>query len=260
MNTRCSRWMLVLMLLVPAPWIVAADPLEEVDQSAREWVKLRVETTRLDTAWRSERELVESTLTALKERAALLEEKRDLAKARTAQDRAEFDALRAKSLSAGEDLRACEARLQVLTGKLAALRPNLPPRLSEVLEMSYRSLAAPGLPFGERLQVAVNVLNRCAQFNRLVTAGEDMLALEGEPTAKSFEVIYWGLSHGYALDRAGHKTWIGMPGPGGWRWEPSPDAFAQVVELLAVARDKADPAFVVVPATVAKSVTEPVRN
>lgn len=259
MKTR-SCWLIVLVLLAPSPRAIAADPLDEVDHSAREWVKLRVEATRLDTAWRAERELVESTLAALKERAALLEEKRDLAKAKNSQDAAEADALRAKNQSAGEDLQACAVRLQAITAKLAALRPNLPPRLSDALEMSYRSLAAPELPFGERLQIAVNLLNRCAQFNRLVTTGEDVLTLEGEPSAKSLEVIYWGLSHGYAVDRSGRKAWLGSPGPGGWRWVPQPDAFAPVVELLAIARDQADPAFVAVPAAVAKSVNASARN
>jgi hypothetical protein len=260
MNTPCPRWILLLALVAPASLSFAADPLDEVDQSAREWVKLRVEATRLETAWRSERELVESTVAALKERATLLEEERDLTKARTAKDREELEALRTKNRAAAEDLKACETRLQTVTGRLLALRPGLPPRLSEALEMSYRSLADPALPLGERMQIAINVLNRCAQFNRLVTAGEDVLTLEGEPAAKSLETLYWGLSHGYAVDRAARKAWLGAPGPAGWHWEPKPDAFDQVVQLLAVAHDKADPELVAVPATVARSLPAADRN
>jgi len=260
MKIRFSRWTLALMLFAPAPRTIAADPLDEVDQLARDWVKLRVETTQIDTAWRSERELLESTLTALRERATLLEEKRDLARAKTAKDREELDGLRAKNQAAADDLKACEARAKALTEQLVALRPSLPPRLSDALEMSCRSLAAPELPFGERLQFAMNVLNRCAQFNRAVTAGEDVLTLEGEPTTKSLDVIYWGLSRGYAIDRSARKAWLGGPGPGGWRWEPKPEAYERVVRLLAIARDQADPGFVVVPAQVAKSLGETSRS
>jgi hypothetical protein len=239
----------------------AADPLDDVNQSAREWVKLRVEANRLDSDWRGERELVTSTVAALKERATSLEEKRDLAKAKTAKDREELEALRTRNLSAAEDLKACEARLGTLRSRLLVLRPNLPPRLSEALEMSYRTLATPGLPFGEGMQIAITILNRCAQFNRQVTAGEDVLALAGGASPKSLETIYWGLSHGYAIDRQARQAWLGSPGPDGWRWEPQPAAFDRIAELLAVARDRADPALIVAPAPATKAITatEPKR-
>lgn len=241
-------------MCVPAVGAATADPLNEVDKLARDWVKMRVETVRLDTDWRSQRDLLHSTLDAMKERASSLTEKRDLAVAKSAKERKEIEALAAKDRAASADLKAGEARLKVLAQKLIALRPDLPPRLSEALEMSYRSLASPSLAFGDRMQLVMNVLNRCAQFNRTITTGEDVLTLNGEPGAKSLDVIYWGLSHGYAVDRAAHKAWLGRPGPGGWHWEAQPGAYNQVVHLLAIARDRADPAFVTVPAQVTKSV------
>ncbi len=247
-------------MLAPALRTAAADSLAEVDKLARDWVKMRVETTQLETAWRSERDLLESTLAALKERAALLEEKRDLAKAKTAQEREELAGLAAKNRAAADDLTACEARLQALTAKLIALRPDLPPRLSEALEMSYRSLAEPKVAFGDRMQIAMTVLNRCAEFNRTITTGEDVLTLPGEPATKSLDVIYWGLSHGYAIDRTSHQAWLGRPGPDGWRWEPKPEAYEPVAHLLAIARDQADPTFVVVPAQVTRTLTDNTSN
>jgi hypothetical protein len=254
------RWTIVLALLAPASLALGAEPLGEVDQHAREWVKLRLEANRLDTAWRGERELVESTVAALKERATLLEEKRDLTKAKTAKDREGLETMRAKNRAAAEDLKACEARLAALTTRLLALRPALPPRLADALSMSYRSLEDQALPLGERLQLAINVLNRCAQFNRLVTAGEDVLTLDGASAPKSLETIYWGLSHGYAVDRGARKAWLGSPAGGNWRWEPQPDAFDRVLHLIAVAHDKSDPALVAVPVGATKSATAITRN
>ena len=237
---------------MPAPG-PAADTLETVGKSAEEWVKLRVEAARLETAWQEERTLVGSMVVALTERAVTAEEKRDLTKARTARDREELDGVRARIEAEGNDLRAFDARLKSLSAKLVALRPALPPRLSEALEMSFRSLARAELPPGERMQFTMNVLNRCAQFNRSVTLGEDVLTLDGVAAAKSLEVIYWGLSHGYAVDRAARKAWLGAPRGGEWRWDPKPEAFENVVRLIAVASDKADPEFVLVPATVTRS-------
>ncbi len=230
----------------------AADTLETVGKSADEWVKLRVETTRLVTAWQQERTLVESMVTALNERAVAAEEKRDLTKAKTAKQREELDEFRAKIEAESSDLRVFEARLKELTKKLAVLRPALPPRLSEALELSFRSLENPALPPGERMQLAMNVLNRCAQFNRSIDVGEEVLSLEGMPATKSLQVIYWGLSHGYAIDRVTRKVWFGTSREGAWRWEPKPEAFENVLRLIAVATDKTDPDFVIVPATVAK--------
>jgi len=99
----------------------------------------------------------------------------------------------------------------------------------------------------------MNVLNRCAQFNRSINVGEDVLALDGTSSTKSFEVIYWGLSYGYAVDRTAGKAWLGTSRDGGWRWEPKPEAFQNVLRLIDIAADKADPDFVVVPASVPRS-------
>ena len=88
-----------------------ADPLEDADKSAGEFVKLQIEDARLATEWRSQRELLESLVRALQQRAAALEEKRDLTKAKTASDSEALDAMRAKIQSANEDVRIFETRL-----------------------------------------------------------------------------------------------------------------------------------------------------
>ena len=244
----------ILAVLAGVPSLSpAADTLETVEKSADRWVKLRMETVRLETAWQDERSLVESMVAALNERAVAAEEQRDLVRAKTAKERAELDGLRAKIEAEGNQVRVVDARLKDLTGRLVALRPALPPLLSGALEMSFRSLDNPALPPGERMQLVMNVLNRCAQFNRSINVGEDVLALDGTSSTKSFEVIYWGLSYGYAVDRTAGKAWLGTSRDGGWRWEPKPEAFQNVLRLIDIAADKADPDFVVVPASVPRS-------
>jgi hypothetical protein len=251
--------MLVALVLAPS-FSPAAETLDTVSKTADEWVKIRVETARLENAWKEERTLVESMVTALTEQAASAEEKRDLVKAQTARDREEIDGLRAKIDAETADLQAFEARLKTLTAKLIALRPALPPRLSDALELAFLSLEDTSLPPGERMQLAMNVLNRCTQFDRTITVGQDVVAADSASTAKSLEVIYWGLSHGYAVDRAEGKAWLGAPANGGWRWELQPEAFKSVVKLIAIATDKADPEFVNVPAAAARSIPEGARN
>ena len=233
-----------------------ADPLAPGEKAAGEWIKTRLETTRIENAWTADRPLLESTVGGLKDRAQGLEEKRDLLKAKSAKDRGEIESMEGKNKAASDDLRAAETRLRALVGQLIELRPSLPPRLSEALEMSYKSLANPALPTGERMQLAMTVLNRCVLFDRTITSGEEVLSIDGDSGAKSLDVIYWGLSHGYALDRAAGKAWYGSPGPRGWQWEASPDGAKPVGRLIAIYNDKADPDFVAVPAMLRQPLAE----
>ena len=247
-NLRHFRPLLLLGLAATARLGAAPDPVDTLQKASAEWVKTRTETVRLASEWSAQRELMESTVSALNQRAKNAEEKRDNLKAKTANDREELATIEAKNQISGEGLEKAEAHLKEMKDKLIRLRPSLPPRLSEALELPYRSLAGPELALGDRMQLTMTVLNRCLQFNRTVSQGEEVLTIDGEAGPKSLEVIYWGLSHGYALDRAAGKAWLGSPGPQGWRWESHPEAAKAVAGLIAVYNGKADPEFEAVPA------------
>ncbi len=245
-------------LLVAATICAAPDanPLESSERAAGEWIKTRLETARIEGEWRSTRPLLESTVSGLKDRADLIEEKRDHLKAKTAKDRADIEELEGKNKAASEDLKATQDRLEALSKKLVEVRPMLPPRLSEALELSYRSIANPGLGAGDRMQLVMTMLNRCALFEHTVTCGEEVLTIEGETGARSLDVIYWGLGRAYALDKVAGKAWYGSPGPKGWQWQPSPDAVGPVSTLVAIYNDKANPDFVAVPAMLSQPMAE----
>lgn len=226
----------------------SADGLDALSRTAGELVRTRAEAVRIESRWAEERALLASTVDALKDRVARLEEKREHLLASTAEERAEREDLQAKTAAERALLAAAEKRLEALAAELLELRPQLPPRLSEALELSYRSLAAGETSPGERMQRVMTILNRCAQFNSTVTHDEEVLALPGESSPKAVEVLYWGLSHAYALDRPAGKVWLGSPAESGWRWEPLEGAVAAVERLIAIRRDEADPALVAVPA------------
>lgn len=226
----------------------AADPIEEVGKTASDWVKTRAETVRLQTAWTQDRLLLAGTIDGLKERAARLEDQRDHLLADTKEERAELDTLKDKLARSREGFQTTEAQLKELTARVLALRPALPPRLSSALDLSYRSLTGAEASPSERMQLVMTVLNRCAQFNQTITHGEETLELPGGAGAKSLEVIYWGLSHGYALDRAAGQAWLGAPADGRWTWAALDGAAPAVSELIAIRRDEADPRLVDVPA------------
>jgi len=236
--------------------VLAADSIESVEKAATEWVKTRTETARIQSDWASQKELLASTVNALTERAQALEEKRDNLKAKTAKDRDEIETARNRNLAVAAEIQTVQVHMNELRDHLIRLRPSLPPRLSEALELPYRTLAATDLGPSERMQATMTVLNRCIQFNRVITCSDEVLTLDRGSGAKSYEVIYWGLSHAYALDRAAGKVWLGSPGPAGWLWEAHNEATPQVVSLVAVFKDKAEPEFAPVPAKLVHSFSQ----
>lgn len=236
----------------------APDPVEPVERLVRDWVKARAEIARLEQDRQWERGLLESTVHALEERASQLEDVRENLKAKTAKDVEESEALDAKNRAMLSQLTETEARLKRLNAELNGLRPSLPPRLSAGLEMAFRTLQNEALSPGERMQHTMTVLNRCAQFNRTISVGEEPIKLPGSDTIKSLETIYWGLNHGYALDRAAGKAWLGRPTEGAWSWQEEPGSASAVARLIDIYHDKFEPEFVNLP--VAVSHREEIRN
>ena len=238
-----------------APAVPAAPalPVDAVRQVVTEWAKIRAETVKLEGTWETERELLTSTLKAERERAqALVTEKKNL-EAKSAGERETLAGLTTQNATADAALKTASDRLQAIGAQLLALRASLPPRLSQALELPYRSLANPALTPSERMQLVTTVLNRCAFFNKAITYGDEAMTLPGESVSRMLEVIYWGASHGYAFDRAASKAYFGSPGTTGWTWAPAPGAEKSVAQLIAIYRDKADPQFVEIPAHVNKS-------
>lgn len=233
----------------------AADSIESVEEAASEWARIRSEAVREEANWRWEQSFLEASLAALTERARRLEEKRDFLDASTAK-------LRDSHVERGVEIEEAlavvtrgKAHGEDLSRQLIDLRPWLPPRLSQALEYAYRSLEDPSLSVGERLQTVSSVFNRCTRFNHAITYAEEMLDPDPEGAPRYVSVLYWGLSHGYALDSADGSAFFGAPGPEGWAWESRPEIAAQVSNLMAIFHDRTTPEFVVVPAQLRNPLT-----
>jgi hypothetical protein len=240
------------LLLMLSALVAAADidPLTTVEKSAEKWVDLRTETSRLESDWAAQKPLLESLVQALHSRIQTLETRRDFLAAKTARDVEELAALESSNRTGFAATQAADSRIQAVSARLLQLRPFLPPRLSAALEMAYRSLARPDATLNERMQSATTILNRCVQFNRDVTSVQEALTLPGESGERIYDVIYWGLAQGYAVDRGTGRAWVGRPGAQGWTWAAQPDATAAIAAVLAIQQDKADPRFVPLPARV----------
>ncbi len=223
--------------------LAAEEPADEVERTVGQWVKVRSETARLRSEWNWQQSLMQSTLDALKSRFARLEAERKELLAKTATERRETVELEERLIAMNTAVAEAERYLVELDSVLVQLRAWLPPRLSAALELPYRSLAATGLPLGERMQHTMAIINRCQLFDRTVSSGEEILMVEG--TGKRLmEVVYWGLAQGYAVDRSAGTAYVGRSGDQGWVWIAAPESAAAITRLLAVARDEQEPVLV----------------
>jgi len=252
MTARLSvrRVHLVFWLLAIAVPLQAAD-VEAVQKAAIEWARIRGETTRLESDWQWQKQILAATNAVLVDRVHKLEARRDELKAKTSGDMTELGELAAKNADGAAALTAADNSLKATTKQVIDLRRQLPPRLSAALELPYRSLANPQLTTGERMLYLTTILNRCAQFNKSIAYGDEAIALPGESERKLLNVIYWGLGQGYALDRITGNAYVGRPGPNGWTWQPDAAAAKPLSQVIAINQEKADPAFVVLPLVLA---------
>jgi hypothetical protein len=236
---------LLLCALVAPTW--GASPLDDVRKSVTEWVRVRAETARIEDDWTWQQTLMQSTLEALQERTQQLEAQRAALEARTAEERHDTADLMARRQSLKDAQALAAAHLRLLGERLVRMRAWFPPRLSAALELPYRSLTEPEADISEQMRYAMLILNRCVQFNRTVSVDEEIVtAANGEK--RLMEVVYWGLSHGYALDRSGNEAYLGAPTETAWAWTNLPDMAPQVARLISASTDKAEPAFVILPA------------
>ena len=245
---------LPFLILASLPQLLpAAESLATVQQAASEWANLRAETVRLQTDWQWQRDTLEASLSALQARIATLERERDTIRATIQRESGSSSSIEEKNAAAQEAIAAIEERLETFLVQLDRTRPFLPPRLSEALELPFRSIRDAELGPAERVQHLITIFNRCSLFNKSITVGEEALALDGSERPRLHEVIYWGLAYGYALDRSGDKAYFGHPGEEGWVWELRANAAATVAQLLTIHEEQGDPAFVEIPT----QVTEP---
>lgn len=230
--------------------------LEAVEAVATEWARIRAETVREESDWRWQKSFLEATLGALVDRARILEEKRDFLEASSARLRRSFSDQGLKNEEAEALFERALERSGAVARELVRLRPLLPPRLSAALEYSFLSLEDPALGLSERIQTAATIFNRCTQFNSAITYSEEMATMVPGESARFVSVLYWGLSHGYALDSATGESYLGRPGEEGWAWEARPEIAPAVARLMSMHHDEMVPGFVEVPAQLVDLETE----
>lgn len=226
---------------------LAATSLDDVQNAATEWARLRAETTRLETDWTTERNLLGATVNNLTVEADQLERAQAAAQAENRTQRETLAQLTADNTARAEAIAAATVRLEALTDTLRTLRPALPPRLSAALDLPYRSLDADYLRPADRLRHTLTILNRCQEFDQAFVLAEETLPLASGEEPRLLEVLYLGLAQACALDRATNEAYLGRPINGSWQWVHVPGLAPDAARLIAVRRDETPPEFVTLP-------------
>ncbi|MEZ5276922.1 MAG: DUF3450 family protein [Opitutaceae bacterium] len=226
------------------------DSLESIEKVARDWAQTRKETVRELDDWRWQKTFLESTREALNRRTRTLEDRREYLLATSSRLRESYVEMGRRNEEAMQVLEEAGGTIDGVIAELKRLRAFLPPRLSSALEYAYQSLEDSSRTLGERMQSVASIFNRCSQFNNAITYAEEVLAMAPGEEPRYVSVLYWGLSHGYAIDSADGVSYLGSPIESGWTWERRPDIAGAVSRLMSIYHDKAKPDFVPVPVQV----------
>ncbi|GAB5558365.1 MAG: hypothetical protein SynsKO_00120 [Synoicihabitans sp.] len=235
------------LLSICASLTATATPLNDLQQAAAEWSRIRSETSRIEADWRSEREVLEASISGLEVRAEQLELEQQALAAESTKNRDVIARLTARNQADAARIDETVQRVEQLSQKLVELRPALPPRLSSALEVPYRTITESELQPADRMRHTMAILNRCQQFDRTFVMSEEILEMSAGAEPRLVEVVYWGLSQACALDRSANEAFIGRPVNGRWTWEAAPGFEAAAAKLLAVRADEAPPEFITLP-------------
>ena len=220
------------------------DSLEALQASARKWIDIRLETAQLQSDWSWQKDLLESTMDAIEFKVERLEAEEALLAAQTESDQVKLNERRQEMALLQAQLTEHGEHSQELIGSLQALRPSLPPRLSDSLDLAFKSLSQTELPSGERMQLIGTILNRCLQFNNTITYSEEIIPINGQANRKVMSVLYWGLGQAYALDRVEGEAYVGRPGTDRWEWTLAEEAGPEIQQLIDMFQERVDPELV----------------
>lgn len=229
------------------PTMSAATSLDDVQAAAAEVARVRAETVQIESEWSWQRETLGASIEAVEQRVRTLEQKGELLEAKFAVEERQIDNLADEVAQVRAMYEKVDTQLSEVAAEVVGMVQWFPPRLARAVELPCQTLADPDLSPGERMQHIVTVWSRCLQFNRSITYSEETLSLESEGKERLMDVIYWGTSHAYALDRDSSAAYLGYPAEAGWKWEATPAIAAAVEKVIAIYQDRADPQFVSVP-------------
>lgn len=225
----------------------------------QKWIGVMQETQDAQEDWKKNKQVLQDTRESLRLEVDQLKEEIAAAKERlAAADTASADKLeRQRAYEEGRE--ALRDGLNLVEAQVSAVLPLLPEELAsdpkmEAAVADHRKFAATAdkeeLSLNKRLSAMLTILSEAEKFNQAIqTFSNRPREVDGEE--RLFDVLYFGLSIGYAVDQDGTLAFQLSPGADGWdarRLEKSGEATA-VRELMDVANKSGETKLVAVPMT-----------
>jgi len=228
----------------------------------QKWVGVMKETQQVQQDWKRNKQILEDSGESLRLEIGQLKEEIASAKERIAAG--DTDSVvkleRKRQFEAGRE--SLRVQLDRVEGWVSEVLPLLPEELSRTPKMEaamadHRKFVGTGekeeLSLNKRLTAMLTILAEAEKFNQTVQYFPNRpKEVEGEQ--RLFDVLYFGVSTGYAVDQEGTVAFQMRPGADGWedrRLEGAGDA-AAVRELLNVANKSGETILVTVPMVLGK--------
>ena len=205
--------------------------VDALEGALKQWVDLRGEIATEQRTWREKEGRLQREIKLLGVEKTGLEEalRRSHDQASTSQDmRLELTARRERMTAALDGLRPALDRAEA---DLREFQAGLPAGLAGRMAAAFRGLpvsarAAEVLSVSRRMQVVMALYTELETLQHAIHVVKEVLPAAASP--REVDVLYLGLSRGYAV--APDDTWAaaGRPGPDGWTWQSTPGIAGEV--------------------------------
>ena len=244
------RWVFLFGLIAAFGLCAGADePLPAVntlEQLVSKWVELSKELGREEETWREQKDALKQERQLLLKEKELLEN--EIAAAREKQTSAEKERahLLRDEKEMKEALSACLPAISRAEAELKRLAALVPSKLGGALKKGLDRLASSSQAVSRRLRIIVGLYKEIERLENQVHLVRETLEVE-RGVFREMDVIYLGLSQGYAVSLDDEVAGIGRPCAGGWGWQWHPELSAGIRSAISCYRREASPDFSYLP-------------
>jgi len=230
--------------------VIAQEPLattHTLQALVAKWVDLRREAALEKENWDEQKAQLEQERSLLLKEKKMLEE--EIVQARKEQTQVEterVELLQGKEVSQ-KVLDECLPAITRAEANLKKWQVMVPPSLSASLSTFFDRLPrASGKSVSQRLQVILSIYGEIERLQHNVHIVKETLKTDSD-SLQEMDVIYLGLTQGFAVSQDNKIAGISLPSPDGWKWQWKNEIAPEVRKAIAFYRREQMADFVHLP-------------
>jgi hypothetical protein len=237
---------LILLSLCCTTFATETAELSSLESLVQQWVNLRREIaqeqqnrSRRKNQWQMEMSLLTKESKRLDKQIAAANK----FKAGNA-DKIASDLERKKMLQKSLD-NAADVVTRLTTNICEIIKQIPPSLLSENLKSIDAKDANIKLPVTKQIQITVSALSEIEKLENSIHSVSEIIDIDN--SRRKMDVIYPGLSCGFAVSSDNSIAAVGRPNAAGWKWQSSPEIAAEVRRLVDIKNHELPPQLVTLP-------------